>query len=56
MRYAAIPYARARARTVGSLLSVNLKTKTISQTLSTPNATMSKRRNQRIRNLTIEPP
>jgi len=37
----------------GSLRSVNLKTKTINQTLRMPNPRMSKRCNKRFSNLTI---
>src|SRR6202051_2603313 len=52
----AVPYVRAKAKIVGSLLSVNLKTKTTSQTLRMPSPAMSRRRTRRFSNLTIQPP
>ena len=43
----------ASANTVGSRLSVNLKTKAISQTVKMPSPRTSTRRNTRFSNLTI---
>src|SRR6516164_7375047 len=43
----------ARANTVGSRLSVNLKTKAISQTVRMPSPRTATRRNRRFSNLTI---
>jgi hypothetical protein len=46
----------ATAKIVGTLWSVNLKTKTINQTLRMPNPKTSTRRNKRFSDLTIQPP
>jgi hypothetical protein len=44
-----------KAKTVGSLRSVNLKTNTINQTIRMPNPRTSKRWNKRFSDLTILP-